>query len=82
MNAACYTRHTEAMVPGQLCRPTVLAYSSYSDAACYTVASSTHIVHQVITKHTEAELVTVSGYMHAYQTRRADFGKQAQLLSA
>ena len=48
------------------------AYSSYSDAASlrlvYTVASSTHIVHPVITKRTEAELATVCGCMHAYQT--------------
>ena len=46
-----------------------LSYSSYSDAASlrlvYTVASSTHIVHPVITKRT----ATVSGCMHAYQTR-------------
>ena len=35
-------------------------YSSYSDAQ-----ASTHIVHPVITNHTEA---TVSGCMHAYQT--------------
>ena len=44
--------------------------------AGYTVSSSTH------TKMNWAELATLSGCMHAYQTRRADFGKQAQLLHA
>ena len=49
-----------------------VAYSSYSDAASHRLASSTHIVHPVVTKRTEAELAAVSGCM---QTRRADFGK-------
>ena len=38
-----------------------------------TVARSTHIVHSVITKRTEAELATVSGCMLAYQTRLSCF---------
>ena len=60
-----------------------LAYSSYSDVASlrlvYCIASSTHIVHPVITKHTEAELVTA-----CMPTRLGEltFGKQAQLLHA
>ena len=45
---------------------------AYSDAASlrlvYTVASSTHIVHPVITKRTEAEMAIACGCMHAYQT--------------
>ena len=48
-----------------------LAYSSYS------VASSTHIVHPVITKRSEAELAS----MHAYHTRRADFWQAGSVAS-
>ena len=39
-----------------------LAYSSYSDA------QASILTHIVITKRTEAELATVSGCMHAYQS--------------
>ena len=53
-----YTVHT--LKPWCLGSYADLAYSSYSDAQ-----ASTHIVHPVITNHTEA---TVSGCMHAYQT--------------
>ena len=54
--------------PGKLCRPSL--YNSYSDAqaSILWLAAHTCIVHPVITKCTEAELATVSGCMHAYQT--------------
>ena len=40
------------------------------------------MVHPVITKCTEAELATVSGCMHAYQTtRRADFWQAGSVAS-